>query len=349
VEQVLTEVHAIRKVGGDSIFFTDDNFVGNIKYARTLLTELARLRRSGEFAPLYLTQATVNLAEQTDLLDLMSQAGFTRLFIGLETPRQLSLSECGKKQNTHGDLVERVGKIQQAGIMIWAGMIVGFDHDDVSIFEEQAKFLDDAGVAVAMVGMLNAPPKTPLFTRLMKEGRIDANADWADNTSWTNIIPKRMTRSQLFGGYADLLTELYSQENFARRVLRNISRMGKPAEAQKAQARIPSFSELHALWRAISIFSFSKDPVRRRHFLPNLFRILQSSPERVVEGCIHLGMWRHYETWMPHLVDRLRAAEGRERVREREADYFALQPAANHNGEHLSDVVPLSSLPVLAS
>jgi radical SAM superfamily enzyme YgiQ (UPF0313 family) len=317
-EQVLAEIEAIRRTGGRSIFFTDDNYIGNIKYVRGLLDRLIEHRRDTGYEPLLFTQTSVNLAEHEDLLERMTRAGFTRLFIGIETPRQTSLRETGKRQNLHGDLVDRVRTIQRAGIMIWAGMIVGFDHDDKNIFEEQADFLDEAGIPVAMVGMLNAPPKTPLFTRLTAEGRIAQNADWADNCAWTNIVPKQMTRAELFGGYADLVQELYEQQNYARRVHKNIEAMGAPAR-NATSARLPSRSDLRDLWRAISTFTFSRDPVRRRHFVPNFLRLVRDNPSRIVEGCIHLGLWRHFETYVPELVGKLREAQMAERLHDREA------------------------------
>lgn len=324
IQNVLAELEALRGVGADTIFFTDDNFVGNLKYARELLTGMIEQNAHTGWAPMITTQATVNLAEKPRVLELMVRAGFTRVFLGVETPRRASLLEAGKRHNTHGDLVARIHKIQEAGLMIWAGMIVGFDNDDVGVFAEQVEFLEAASIPVAMVGMLNAPPKTPLFERLTAEGRIDANADWADNCAWTNIIPKQMTRAQLFGGYADLVEEIYRQENFARRVLGNIARMGNHTMRENAASRLPSSSELHSFWRAFTVFGLTRDPIRRRHFWPNLFRVMLAHPSHAVEAAIHLGMWKHYETYVPELVAKLRAAEGVERVRLREDCYHGV-------------------------
>lgn len=331
-DQVVAEIEAVRKIGARSIFFTDDNFVGNIKYVRGLLDRIIALRARTAYTPLLFTQTSISVAEHSDILERMTQAGFTRLFIGIETPRHASLKETGKRQNLHGDLLDRIRTIQRAGIVIWAGMIVGFDHDDVNIFEEQARFLDEAGIAVAMVGMLNAPPKTPLFERLKKAGRIDADADWADNCAWTNIVPKQMTRAQLFGGYADLVEELYRQENYARRVLRGLAAMGPPHEGAQS-ARMLSLSNVADLWRTIRIFTFSRDPVRRRHLLPNFLRILRDTPSRKVEGGIHLGLWRHFERYVPELVDKLRQAEAAERVRDRERQ-FAFVASRGNSATH---------------
>lgn len=313
-DRVLAEVEAVRRVGGDSIFFTDDNFMGSPRNALALVTALAAHRRATGFAPRYFTQASLDLAEQPALLARMVEAGFTRVFLGIETPRQDSLREVGKRQNLRGDLLGRVATIQRAGLMIWAGMIVGFDHDDPSVFEEQARFLDEAGIAVAMVGMLNAPPRTALWVRLVAEGRLDPDADWTDNCSFTNVIPRGMSRAELFSGFAGLVRQLYAPENYARRVLRNVERMDP---ACGGGARFPSAADLRAMGRATRTFVFSRDGARRRHFLPNLLRSAWRNPSRVVEAAIHLGLWRHFEVYVPELAAGLQRAEQVERVRDR--------------------------------
>lgn len=322
VENVLREVAATRCAGSGSIFFTDDNFIGNQRFAKQLCEGLARYREETGHRPFLFTQASVNLAERPALLDAMVRAGFTRVFIGVESPRQASLGEAGKRQNVHGDLVERIHTIQRAGLVVWAGMIVGFDNDDARIFEEQATFLDRAGVAVAMVGMLNAPPRTPLYERLEKDGRIDPGSDWADNCAWTNIVPLRMSRPELYEGYASLVTVLYDQERYVRRLMANIRRMGQPPESN-AGTRLPRVVDLQDLWRTASHFTFSRDPASRRHFVPNFVRVLLEHPERVVEAAMHLGLWSHFQVYVPELVEQLHAAARVERVAERERVYVA--------------------------
>lgn len=308
VQQVLAEVEAVRTQNpNDCIFFTDDNFNGNIKYCRALLRGLIELRDSTNYRPLLLTQASVNLAEQTDLLELMVRAGFTRLFLGVETPRQESLREVGKRQNVRGDLVERLATIQRAGIITWAGMIVGFDHDDEEIFAEQAEFLDQAGVAMAMVGMLNALPKTPLYERLKREGRLIEGVDQGDNCAWTNVIPKNMSRAALFRGYADLMSHLYEQRNYTRRMLRNIYRMGPPVKGSSA-ARLPNWPEFMSLLRAIKAFTFSRRADYRRHFVPNALKVMLTRPSRMVEAVTMLGMWLHFDQYVPEVRQALESA-----------------------------------------
>ncbi len=136
-----------------------------------------------------------------------------------------------------------------------------------------------------------------------------------------------MTRPELFEGYVWLVTELYKQENYARRVLTGVERMG-PAPTQSGQKRLPSVPQVQDLLRALRAFSLSADPVRRRHFLPNLLKVAARNPSRLVEAASHLGMWRHFEIYVPQLVAQIREAEGRERVRARERAFAEARSAA---------------------
>lgn len=317
VPQVLEELRAARTAGAEVIFFTDDNFIGNQRYAKDLLRGIIDMRARTGFRPMLYTQASVNVAEKPALLALLVEAGFTRLFLGIESPRQSSLQESGKRQNTHGDLLARIHAIQESGLIVWAGMIVGFDHDDGDIFEEHAEFLDKAGIAVAMVGMLNAPPRTPLHERLERAGRIHPTSDWADNCAWTNIVPKQMGRAELFSGYASLIRHLYDQENYTRRLMSNVARM-RPPQAGDTGARTPTLGEIKGLVRATAAFSFSRDPIKRRHFVPNLLRTMIKWPARVTETTIHLALWQHYAKYVPELAHKLEAAAAAERVLLRE-------------------------------
>ncbi len=314
VANVLAELEALRAAKHETIFFADDNFIGNQKYAEQLLAGMKRQRNETGYRPALSTQTTVNLADRPALLAAMVDAGFTRVFLGVESPRQASLREAGKRVNVRGELVDRIHTIQRGGLMVWAGMIVGFDNDDEAIFEEQADFLEEAGIAVAMVGMLNAPPRTPLYARLERSGRLAKGVDWADNCAWTNIVPARMTRPQLFEGYADLITHLYDQRRYAGRVMANINRM-QPAQKQQAGGRVPNLHDLGDLWRAFRTFSFHRDPVYRRHFLSNVLRCLGSNPTRFVETCIHLGLWKHFARYVPELSGALRIAAQSERLK----------------------------------
>lgn len=300
---VIREIEAIRRVGGPTIFFTDDNFIGKPRYTRQVVDAIAQHRAETGYKPMLYTQASVNLAEHTELLAAMVQAGFGRVFLGIESPRQASMREAQKVQNLKGDLLSRIHTIQSAGMMIWAGMVVGFDHDDEDIFAEQSAFLHEAGVAVVMLGMLNAPPRTPLFERLHKAGRIDANRDWTDMCAWTNIIPAQMSRAALFRGYGDLAADLYRPENYVSRLFGNLSRM--PKTAPQGSSRLPGGNDLLDLWRATHKFTFSPHADERRFFIPNLLKLARTHPHQLLEGTIHLGMWRHFARYVPELLTNL--------------------------------------------
>jgi radical SAM superfamily enzyme YgiQ (UPF0313 family) len=214
-EQVISELEDMRKAGFHSVFIVDDNFIGNKKAAKELLERLVEWQEKNGFPLRLSTEASINLADDPRLLELMYQANFRHVFIGIETPRLEGLKEVKKLQNTRGDsLDQKLARIQKAGIDIHAGFIVGFDSDDDKIFEDQFNFIQNNGILLAMVGMLGAIPKTPLYERLEKEGRL------VDDPNM-NFIPKQMSREQLVRGYWGLLERLYTPEAFLDRYFRS--------------------------------------------------------------------------------------------------------------------------------
>ena len=214
-EQVLEELDEMRKAGFFSCFIVDDNFIGNKKAAKELLRLIIPWQEKHGYALRLTTEASINLADDPELLELLYRANFRSVFIGIETPRVASLKETKKFQNTVGDLLDaKLARIQNAGLDISAGFIVGFDNDDSTIFEEQYRFIQDNGILLAMVGILTAVPKTPLFERLEKEGRLQL-----DNAN-CNIVPKQMTPAELQEGYWRLLNRLYAPQAFLERYFR---------------------------------------------------------------------------------------------------------------------------------
>ena len=214
-EQVIEELDEMRQAGFFSCFIVDDNFIGNKKLAKELLRLIIPWQQKHGYPLRLTTEASVNLADDAELLELLYQANFRSVFIGIETPRVASLNETKKFQNTRGDSLDaKLARIQNAGLDISAGFIVGFDNDDETIFEDQFRFIQDNGILLAMVGMLAAVPKTPLFERLKKDGRLrldDANC---------NIVPKQMTPAELQQGYWQLLKRLYTPQAFLDRYFR---------------------------------------------------------------------------------------------------------------------------------
>jgi radical SAM superfamily enzyme YgiQ (UPF0313 family) len=217
-EQVLAELDALYQRGwrGD-VFFVDDNFIGNKAYVKdTLLPAIIRWRRGKTGLPFH-TEASVNLADDPELMELMVEAGFDAVFVGIESPEPASLAECKKLQNHNRDLLANVRAIQRAGLQVQGGFIVGFDSDTPSIFSRQIEFIQQSGIVTAMVGVLVAPPGTRLWERLKQEGRLlgPMTGDNLDGT--TNIVP-RMDLASLRRGYRRMITHIYAPKNYYRRV-----------------------------------------------------------------------------------------------------------------------------------
>ncbi len=210
-EQLVSELDDMRLAGFHSVFIVDDNFIGNKKKAKALLNKLIPWMEEHNYPVRLTTEASIDLANDAELMDLMYRANFRSVFIGIETPRLDSLRETKKMQNVRGDSIEaKLSRIRDAGIDINAGFIVGFDNDDKDIFEDQFNFIQENGITLAMVGMLQAIPSTPLYKRLEEAGRLvdDPNL---------NFIPKQMNRDELREGYWKLVARLYTPEAFFER------------------------------------------------------------------------------------------------------------------------------------
>lgn len=215
-EQVVAEIEAQRKLGCRVIFLVDDNFIGNKKAAKQILRAIIEWQHQHGYPLAFFTEASLDLAEDDELLQLMVEAGLIAVFIGIESPDEEALRETKKYQNVRGSMMDRVRKVQDVGLEVYAGMIVGFDHDDTSVFDRQYEFLRQSRIVGAMAGMLSAIPKTPLFARLEAEGRLD-NAAADDPNVATNVIPLHMTVTEMRDGWLDLMDRLYSAENFFER------------------------------------------------------------------------------------------------------------------------------------
>jgi len=215
-EQVIAEVDAQYRLGARVVFLVDDNFIGNKKAAKVILRAIIAWQREKGYPLAFFTEASLDLAEDDELMRLMAEAGLVAVFIGIESPDEEALRETKKYQNVRGSIVERVHRVQAAGLEVYAGMIVGFDSDDTGVFDRQYEFLRQARVVGAMAGMLSAIPKTPLYARLETEGRLD-NAAVDDPRLATNIIPLQMSRETLRDGWLDLMDRLYDPENYFER------------------------------------------------------------------------------------------------------------------------------------
>jgi radical SAM superfamily enzyme YgiQ (UPF0313 family) len=218
-QQILSELDSLYNTGwrGD-LFFVDDNFIGNKAKLKTEILPAVISWMEKRKHPFNLsTEASINLADDKELMQLMVKAGFNRVFIGIETPNEASLTECDKKQNTSRDLVSTVKLIQRNGFEVTGGFIVGFDNDPASIFQTQIDFIQKSGIVTAMVGLLNAPKGTRLFQRLKGENRL-LKASTGDNTDFSlNFIPK-MNPDILIRGYREILNTIYAPKNYYARI-----------------------------------------------------------------------------------------------------------------------------------
>lgn len=246
--QILEELKSLSDLGWrGTVFFVDDNLIGHKKNLKNeLLPALIELQRNTrKFA--FCTEVTINVADDPKLLQMMSDAGFDAVFIGIETPSEEGLVECNKTQNTKRNLVDDVKAIQRAGIQVQAGFIVGFDSDTPSIFQRQIDFIQQSGIVTAMVGMLQAPVGTRLYERMKQEGRLkgELSGDNVDGT--TNIVPL-MTLETLRAGYKEILSTIYAPKHYYRRI-RTFLREYRPSAIQVPLQRRDVLAGLRSVYR----------------------------------------------------------------------------------------------------
>jgi radical SAM superfamily enzyme YgiQ (UPF0313 family) len=244
--QIIAELDSLYARGWrKSIFFVDDNFIGNRKQIKSeVLPALIEWRKGKSGLP-FSTEASINLADDPELTRLMVQAGFDTVFVGIESPNEDSLTECSKSQNKGRDLVESVRRLQRAGLQVQGGFIVGFDNDSPSIFQQQIDFIQRSGIVTAMVGLLQAPIGTRLYDRMQREGRLvdEFSGDNVDGS--TNIVP-RMGLESLQEGYRRILNQIYEPKSYYERVVTFLR------EYQPPKIRVYFESQyILALWRSM--------------------------------------------------------------------------------------------------
>ena len=216
--QILAELNDLYELGWRGrVFFVDDNLIGNKKYLKEELLPVLIEWRRGKTGMPFNTEASINLADDEELMRLMVAAGFDTVFVGIETPAPESLAECNKKQNVNRDLVADVKRLQRAGLEVQGGFIVGFDSDTADIFARQIEFIQRSGIVTAIVGMLQAPIGTKLYERLKGEGRLVGAASGDNVDGATNIVPL-MSREALYEGYRSVLRHLYAPQQYYARV-----------------------------------------------------------------------------------------------------------------------------------
>lgn len=245
--QLVHEVDTLRRRGWrDTIFIVDDNFIGNRARTRALLEHLIAWREQRPSSIRFITEASVNLADDPVLLSLMVRAGFKKVFVGIESPAAESLKECRKPQNQKRDLVASVQTLQRAGLEVMGGFIVGFDSDPADIFKRQFDFIQRSGVATAMVGLLTALPQTRLYHRLKKEGRLLTETTGNNTQAVLNFKP-RLGREYLQSGYRELMRKLYEPRTYYRRICTFLEQH-RPAGPGKRLSRSDFAAFVKSFW-----------------------------------------------------------------------------------------------------
>lgn len=302
--QLIAELEVLRSLGWrKGILIVDDNFIGNAKNALTLVRDLAAWQRQHFWQFAFITEASIDLSDRPELLAAMVEANFIAVFLGLETPSADALRGTRKFQNLRGDLIDQVRAVQQAGLWVVAGFIVGFDSDDETIFDRQFEFIEKAAVSWAMVGMLQAPPTTPLYDRLKREGRIQQLTELTSNFGAPNFLTM-MPLSVLMRGFCRLLTRLYDPETYFRRSLRSLE-----VWVTKVSQKPPSIRPMDMLYGLLSSLWIQglRSSYRRSYwkFLWNLVRKYRNDPMKMFYGSQMLLAAHHFHLFARHVVAEL--------------------------------------------
>jgi radical SAM superfamily enzyme YgiQ (UPF0313 family) len=245
-EQVIAELEAIRATGfSGSVFFVDDNFIGNKKAVKAVLPEIAAWRERVGGRMSFYTEASINLADDDELVRLMTEAGFRSVFIGIESPSEESLRETRKVQNLERDLLERVHSLLERGLGVSAGFILGFDHDGADAFDRMIDFVQRSAIPHAMVGVLMALPHTPLYHRLEREGRLRAEVP-LDNFGLTNVVTA-IPDAEMISGYRRVMQGLYEPEAYLQRCRENVRRF-RPAPGPPLRGGHALSAAARVLW-----------------------------------------------------------------------------------------------------
>jgi radical SAM superfamily enzyme YgiQ (UPF0313 family) len=256
-DQMIAELEALYKIGWrKDVFIVDDNFIGNKnKLKREILPAIIEWTKKHKHPFALFTETSINLVDDEELMQLMSQANFTTIFIGIETPNEESLVECNKFQNEKRDLVASVKKLQNHGFQVHGGFIVGFDMDPKSIFDTQIDFIQKTGIVTAMVGLLNAPTGTRLHKRLKSENRLLDRIS-GDNTDLSmNFMPK-MDMADLLTGYRRIIQTIYKMQNYYARI-KTFLKEYKPKQ-KKSSIGVPSIYEAKAFFKSLWHIGFKE-------------------------------------------------------------------------------------------
>jgi radical SAM superfamily enzyme YgiQ (UPF0313 family) len=229
-DQIIAELEQLHSLGYRSLFLLDDNLVGDRNRARQFLSAIIDWNESKDEPVMFSTSASIDIGTQSDLGEFLARALITNVFVGIETPSTKSLEGAGKHQNLKSDTFRDVEVCHRLGLDVAAGIMVGFDDDDQSIFRRQVEFIQELSIPICFAGMMMAPDGTELQKRLIREGRCLGSDGIKDHTCETNVVPKLMTLEQLYRGYFWMLSRIYDEKNFYERVKGALARFPVPSE-----------------------------------------------------------------------------------------------------------------------
>ena len=294
-EQVCAELDAIKATGfRGSVFFVDDNFIGNKKAVRAVLPEIRRWQERNGWPFLFYTEASLNLSEDPGLMTGMREAAFEAVFIGIESPSAEALEGCGKTQNLKGDIVSRVHRVLEHGLDVWGGFIVGFDNDGSDIFDRQIEVIEKAAIPFAMVGVLQALPNTPLESRLREGGRLRPlpMADQFGRTNFRTVLPE----SELINGYKRILETIYKPERYLGRVI-TMMRLKKQTPLLGGRVR-----PRHLVWVARALLTQGLLASYRRDYWRFLGEVWRWKPSRLGEAFFQAAAGHHFIEYTRRVV-----------------------------------------------
>ena len=303
-EQLIAELQALYDLGWRrSIFLVDDNFIGNKRNAKLLLPAMREWLSERGYPFSFATEASVDLAADEELLQLMAECRFESVFLGIETPDEASLSVAGKHQNTRSSLVEAVDRITSYGIRVMAGFIIGFDGEQAGAGDRIVRFVSLTGIPAAMMGMLQALPNTGLWHRLEKEGRLiqeKADAKGVNQTNLLNFVPTRPIR-EIANEYVQAFCQLYEPNAYIDRVTHYYLKMGKPRwhafyNAEKSdQSSLPSLTDIRALSIVVWRQGFKRNT--RFRFWKSLAIIAMRNPKLLEQFLVVLAHNEHFQEY----------------------------------------------------
>ena len=266
--QIGRELEVLRRLGVCSVFFVDDNFIGNKKKAKELLRFLEAYQGEHGRHFSFGTEVSINLAQDEELMALFHAAGFNWVFIGIESPDPESLKETGKSQNLREDLLTSVRRLYARGIEVLAGFIIGFDHDTPATFEQQYRFITQSGIQTAMIGLLSAVPRTPLYERLKREGRLRPDVEESDNTrARSNVIHTTMSEDLISRLYIDVYRRLLTDAGIAGRIRNKLRYL---ADNRRYSGGYPLLQSLALVGRLLRRGILPGGPRRLWYFLRSL-------------------------------------------------------------------------------